>query len=102
VYKRQGALTLTPQLVKPDEARRTNVRLFLLTDGVGEAAAEVATAAKANRIVCITTDIEQVKNGNCVMGVRSVPRIEILVNHAAAAASGIVFSTAFRMLITEL
>jgi hypothetical protein len=32
----------------------------------------------------------------------SQPRVEILVNRATAASSGITFSTAFRMLITEL
>jgi hypothetical protein len=96
-----GPLVLLPELVKPAEAARTDVRLFLLTDGIGAAAAEVAAAARTKRIACVTTDIAQVRNGNCVMGVRSEPRIEILVNHAAAAASGIVFSTAFRMLITE-
>jgi hypothetical protein len=42
-----------------------------------------------------------VRDGTCAIGVRSHPRVEILVNHAAAEASGIRFSTSFRMLITE-
>jgi hypothetical protein len=36
------------------------------------------------------------------MGVRTQPRVEILVNRAAAAATGMAFSEAFRVMITEL
>jgi hypothetical protein len=43
-----------------------------------------------------------VHNGACAVGVRSQPRIEVIVNRAAAAASGIVLSAVFRMMITEI
>jgi len=52
-------------------------------------------------VACLTTDLAQVRGGACAIGIRSGPRVEILVNHAAAESSGVSFSTAFRMLITE-
>jgi hypothetical protein len=98
---RTGNLVLEPQLVKLPDAGAAEVGLFLLTDGVGAAAAKLADAIRAKHVPCVTGDIAQVKSGACAIGVRSDPRIEILVNNAAAAASGVSFSTAFRMLITE-
>ena len=97
---RSGNLTLVPVMVKIGEVANASVAVLFLTDGVG-AAAEVSAAAKARRIPCVTFDITQVSGGACAMGVRTEPRIEILVNRAAAADSGVAFSTAFKMLITE-
>jgi hypothetical protein len=96
-----GNLVLEAQLVTLAEVGSADVGLFLLTDGLGEAAAKIAEAIRAKHVPCVTGDIAQVKSGVCAIGVRSDPRIEILVNNAAAAASGVSFSTAFRMLITE-
>ena len=99
---RAGNLVLRPVMVRIDEVERAKVDLLFLTHGVGKAAARVAAVSDAKRIPCVTTDIAQVKRGTCVVGVRSEPRVEILVNRAAAGASGTTFSTAFRMLITEI
>ena len=98
---RAGRLVLKPVMVPVSEAAAADVGLFFLTAGLGSEAAAVARHSKAKHIPCVTTDLDQVRNGLCVMGVRSQPRVEILVNRAAAADSGIVFSTAFRTLITE-
>jgi hypothetical protein len=66
------------------------------------AAAPLAQLNRSRKIPCVTTDIAQVRDGNCAMGVRALPRVEILVNRAAAAATGMTFSEAFRVMITEL
>ncbi len=97
-----GNIVLKPVLVKLDELGSAQVELLFLTEGLGDAAARVAEASHAKKILCITVDIPQVKNGTCVMGVRSHPKIEILVNRAAAVANGVEFSTVFRLMITEL
>jgi len=99
---RAGNFVLRSVMVTIDEVEQAKVDLFFLTHGIGEAATKVAAASDAKRIPCVTTDIAQVKRGTCVVGVRSEPRAEILVNRAAADASGTIFSTAFRMLITEI
>ncbi|MHB1204094.1 MAG: hypothetical protein ACYCZX_00890 [Rhodospirillaceae bacterium] len=96
-----GNLVLKPVMVKTGEIAAAKVGLFFLTEGVGGNGAGVAAAGRAQHIPCVTVDIAQVRNGACVIGVRSQPKIEILVNQAAAADSGITFGAVFRMMITE-
>lgn len=96
-----GNVTLKPLRVSPTEAAGADVQLFLLTTGVGSEGARVGQAAKKKHILCVTIDIDQVRSGNCAMAVRSAPKIEILVNRAAAAESNISFATVFLMMITE-
>lgn len=97
---RVGHLTLQPVLVRVGDIGNVQVGLIFLTDGAG--ADGLGEAIRARRVPCITTDLAKVREGVCAIGVRSSPRVEILVNKAAAEASGVKFSTAFRMLITEL
>jgi hypothetical protein len=98
---RVGNLTLQPVMVRVDDIAGVQVALFFLTEGAGTAG-HIGEAIRARRLPCITTDLSRVREGACAIGVRSSPRVEILVNQAAAEASGVRFSTAFRMLITEL
>jgi ABC-type uncharacterized transport system substrate-binding protein len=99
---RVGNFTMLPVKVRIDDLAGANVQLFLLTEYVGGSGSRISAATKAKHIPCVTVDIAQVQNGACVMGVRSDPRIEILINRAAAASSGTSFATVFRMLITEI
>jgi hypothetical protein len=99
---RVGNLTLKPALVTLADAARSKAGFFFLTPGVGTEAAALPDITKAKHIPCVTTDLGQVTAGRCTVGVRSTPKIEIVVNRAAAAASGTTFSTVFRMMITEL
>ncbi|HSK40741.1 MAG TPA: hypothetical protein VK943_13325 [Arenibaculum sp.] len=59
-------------------------------------------AAKARGLLSISTDMDCVRAARCVMGIRSEPRVEIVVNRSAAQASSIAFAPAFRMMISEL
>ena len=98
-----GNLTLKPVMVKIDELGSAgDVAAFLLTEGLGADGAKVAAATKAKQKPCVTIDIAQVQSGACVMGVKSEPKVEIVVNKAAAADAGISFAASFRMMITEL
>jgi hypothetical protein len=99
---RAGTLVLRSRLIKLEELGSSNVDLYFLTSDLGAAAAALAQLNLSRHVPCVTTDITQVRNGNCAMGVRAQPRVEILVNRAAAAASGMNFSEAFRVMITEL
>ena len=98
---KSGDLTLKPVLVKLDDVGRADVGVVFLTEGVGAAAMKVAEATRTKHILCITTDTAQVQSGACVMSVHSEPKTAIQVNRAAAAASGAVFTSVFRMMITE-
>jgi hypothetical protein len=99
---RAGTLVLRSRLIRLDEIANSNVGLYFLTSDLGAAAAALAQLNRSRHVPCVTTDIAQVRDGNCAMGVRAQPRVEILVNRAAAAASGMTFSEAFRVMITEL
>jgi hypothetical protein len=97
-----GNSTLRPLLVPLAEVAHVNAGLLFLTPGTGAEANVLTQVIQAKHIACITTDIAQVQAGRCAIGIRSQPRIEIIVNRAAAAASGTSFSTVFRMMITEI
>jgi ABC-type uncharacterized transport system substrate-binding protein len=99
---RIGNITLKPILVAVADLPRAQVALYFLTDGISSADADaIAEAAKTTRTPCITTDLAQVRAGVCAMGVATQPRVEILVNRAAAAKTMLSFSSVFRMMITE-
>ena len=97
-----GNITLKSTLISLDEVPRASVGLFFLTTGLGAGAQTLADISHAKHLPCLTTDLSQVAAGRCAVGVRSKPKIEIVVNRVAAAASGATFSTVFRMMITEL
>jgi hypothetical protein len=97
-----GAATLKPLLVPITQVALASADLFFLTPGVGSEASALTQLVQARHRLCITTDIAQVRAGRCALGISSQPRIEIVVNRAAAAASGTAFSTVFRMMITEI
>lgn len=101
--QRAGNLVLLPSLVRTDQLAGVRADALFLTEGVGpEAARQVKAAAQGGRIPCLTVDLDQVRNGVCTVGVSSNPRVQVFVNRALAAASGLSFSTMFRIMITEL
>ncbi len=83
-------------------------------DAVGDGSAYVAVilAAGAEQaapgtpqprgLLSISGTDELVRSGKCVMAVHSQPRVEIIVNRAAAQAAGIGFTAAFGMLVHEI
>jgi hypothetical protein len=68
----------------------------------GANGARLNAAARAARALCVTMDVEAVRSGLCAMAITSAPRVQITLNHAVAAAAGIEFVAAFRMMIQEL
>lgn len=98
-----GHLELRPVLVKSTDVAGADVDLFFLTEFMTANETPNLLGDRARRpILCVTTDIAQVRNGACVMGVRSRPKVEVFVNRTSAAANDIHFSTVFRVMITEL
>jgi len=96
-----GVIVLTPAMVDADTGEIPEIAVCLLTEGMGSGGMKVAAACKARHIPCITTDFSEVRSGACVVGVRAQPEVEILVNRAVAAETGLLFSAIFRMMITE-
>ena len=99
---RVGSLQMSPVLVELREAADADVDLFFLTEHIEPNATDTLADNTSAPILCVTTDIDQVRNGACTIGVRSRPKVEVFVSMAAAKASDITFSTVFRVMITEL
>ncbi len=96
-----GKFELQPALVKIGDLAAANVDMFFLTEFVSAADASGAGIVALKR-PCVTTDFAQVESGACLMGVRSAPKVQIVINRAAAKDSGVAFATVFRVMITEI
>ncbi len=99
---RIGNLTLRPVLLSGGTFEGSGADLYFMAEGLGAVAAKVGRASRDRKIPCITFDLSQVRNGTCAIGVQARPKIEIIVNHAAAEASGTILAAVFRMMITEI
>jgi hypothetical protein len=96
-----GSLTLTGRPVPASAiAGVSGVTALYVTGGVNYAA--VGAAARAKRLITIGSDRACVKSGACVMWVSGDPKVEIVINRAAAAAVGAAFRAAFLMMIHEV
>jgi hypothetical protein len=81
-----------------------------LGDGIGYIAIIFAVdagpaeqrGATRQKLLTITAVDDLVRSGQVVMAVHSQPRVEIIVNRAAAQAAGIGFTAAFGMLVHEI
>jgi len=99
---RVGNITLKPVLVGAAELGTVNVDMLFLVSGLDEQTGVAAANLSATKkIPCITTTTAYLEQGRCVMAVRSRPKVEILVNQAAAARSNTKFAAVFRMMIKE-
>lgn len=94
-----GRLTLRPVVM--EEGALGTHRSAMVIAAAGANAPAIGKVARTTHVLCATADLDAVRAGNCTMAIRSSPRVEILVNHAAAEASGIEFAAAFRMMIRE-
>jgi hypothetical protein len=63
---------------------------------------QIAAATRALHVACITADASAVQAGQCVMSVKSDPKVEILVSRSAAASSSVGFGSAFLLMAHEI
>jgi hypothetical protein len=95
-----GQSVLKARLIDSTNSDRAGFQIVIAA--VGANGPRLSVAARAARALCVTSETEAVRAGVCAMAIRSEPRVEILVNHAASSASGIEFAAAFRMMIQEI
>jgi len=101
-----GRVTLIP--VSPSTVPTTKLSsldhedVAFVTDNLKPWYGAIAEEARARHIVTVTSDLDCVINGACVLGVQAEPRVQVLINRAAAVQSAIEFAPGFRMLVTEL
>jgi hypothetical protein len=63
---------------------------------------QVSSATRSLHATCITADTRAVEAGQCVMSVKSDPKVEILINRTAATNSGVTFGSAFLLMAHTL
>jgi hypothetical protein len=97
-----GGVTLNPRRVRLSGLGASGVRVIIVPEGQGASHATIAAAARSLGAVTLSTDMACVRARRCVVGVAASPRVEIVVSRAAAAASGVSFAQAFRVMIREI
>ena len=97
---RAGHTVLRPRIVDIGGLEVGGFQVVIAAAGAN--GAQLNTAARAAHALCVTTDVDAVRGGFCAMAITTEPRVEIIVNHAVAAAAGIEFAAAFRMMIQEM
>ena len=95
-----GAVTLVGTPVPVAGVGGSSASVLYVTSGVNYGA--VGAAAKAKKALTVRTGSACVSSGGCVVGVTTQPKVEIIVNRAAASAVGATFKAAFRMMIKEI
>src|SRR5262249_14147169 len=98
-----GPRTLAVVLVAVTELDTLrDVAVLFAAAELGADVAKVAAASQASKAPCVTDDLELVKRATCAVGVRTSPKVQIMVNKALTAAVGLTLDPAFKMLITEV
>jgi hypothetical protein len=96
-----NGLIFKPQLVASNDLGAiSRVKVVFVASRTPNQAAVFNAASKAHAVT-ISFDMGCVAAGHCIVGVRTSPKVEIVVSRAARQASGINFSQAFLMLVTE-
>ncbi len=96
-----GGVKITSLLVSTsDLAKLSGTKLAFVTKGGCTAAA--GAAATSSGILTMSTDIDCVRAGKCILGVVSKPSVEIYYSKAASDAAKIGFSQAFSMLVKQV
>ena len=98
-----GKARIKPRLVPIAEiVAAQSVVAFFVTHGLGDGVDTVAAAARQRHVPTIMNDPACAYSGRCVISTTTEPTVEIVVNKAAAEATGTRFATFFRMLIKEI
>lgn len=99
-----GAATLSPMMVPVAQldSGLDGASLVFVTGGLSSQHERIFAAARGKKLLSVSPDAACVQSGRCVMGVKSEPKVEIVINKAAAEASSVSFAPAFRMMISEI
>ncbi|WP_281300305.1 MULTISPECIES: YfiR/HmsC family protein [unclassified Iodidimonas] len=98
-----GKSKLVPRLLPAgDLSALAGAKIAFVADQTTAFLPAIAAEAKSKAVITVSSDRACVEGGACVVGVSSAPRVEILVNKAAAEATGTSFGSAFLMLIKEI
>lgn len=79
----------------------SNLRAVIVADRMKPYYDTLAEFGRRTRTLVLSSDLDCARAGKCTVGIASAPRVEVIVSSQQAQASGIQFSEAFRMMVTE-
>lgn len=79
----------------------TDLRALIVADHMKASYDQLADYGRRRHTLVLSSDLDCVRAGKCTVGIASTPRVEVIVSTQQAQASGIQFSEAFRMMVTE-
>jgi len=85
-----------------DLSKLSQTKIAFIAKGTSAAFGAIASAASSNKVLTISTDLDCVKAGKCILGVVSEPSVEIYYSKSAGDAANIGFSQAFAMLVKQV
>lgn len=98
-----GALQPKAQIVSTDQLAGFSGVAAIVAAGVSPAGLDaVAKAAHGKKMLTLSSDSACAKAGKCVLAVKAEPKVEILLNAAAARDGDVEFQSTFKMMITEI
>jgi hypothetical protein len=77
------------------------LRVLIVADRMKPYYDILADFGRHTHTLVLSSDLDCARRGKCTVGIASDPRVEVIVNSEQARASGIQFSEAFRMMVTE-
>ena len=97
-----GDLVVRARILSAGEVQgATGLAAILVTTASPAIVQDMAAGAKNRKLLTITTDPACMRANQCVMLVRSEPKIQVLANSQVAQQNGISFNQTFSMMIKE-
>jgi hypothetical protein len=97
-----GGIKLSAMLVGVGElSKLSTAKIAFLTPGLSAHFDAIGAAAAGAGVLTISTDVDCVKAGKCIIGVVTKPSVTIYFSKAASEAAKISFSQAFIMLVKQ-
>ncbi len=93
--------TLKSKLVPVSALDLSGTNVAFVTSGLGGQQAATFSAASAAKVMTVTTDFACVDAKQCVMGVAAEPSVKIQISRSAADATGLEFSQALKLMVSE-
>lgn len=96
-----GSLRLKPKRVATNALDGlAGAKLAFVTKDINYKA--IASVAAPRSVLTISSDLACMRAGHCVVGVSSVPKVQIFVSKAASRAARLRFNSSFLMLVKEI
>lgn len=95
-----GAAVLKPKVIAVGQLSTGG--FIAVVAAAGTKIDQVSAATRALKVACVTPDAAAVQAGQCVMSVKSDPKVEILISKSAASSSGVSFGSAFLLMAREV